>query len=205
MSIFSLSSLWIIFISQVFVSPEPPFQLVNQEGTITLYERWIKTGGAEVRELKAVFEVHAPLERVLPLLQDKSPDHGWDYGADHHVMNSLPGQSGWQVYMRYDMPWPMHDQDCLLSFQPHQISDRMLQIPFRSMRDNRFPESNTRDRISGVRGQWTIVSEGNGRLKITYQVSSDRSKKIPRWVSDPVVHAHLLESLHSFTLKLERS
>jgi hypothetical protein len=204
MSICSWGTLLSVFALQLFSPADPPFRLVNREGAISLYARWIKAQDTEVRELKAVFEVNAPLERVLPLLQSGSSDTGWNYGADHHVVISTPGQQDWRVYMWYDMPWPIQDQDCMLHFQLREASPQVLQIAFHSVEDTRFPQSSSRDRISGVRGQWLITSQGNGRLHITYQVSSDRSKKIPRWVSDPAVHAHLLQSLQSFTQKLEQ-
>lgn len=194
-----------VFALQSFSPAEPPFRLVSRQSTITLYERWITTPQGEVRELKAVFEARSPIKRVLSVLQAEPSGDSWDYGADHHVLLSVPEQHGWLVYSGYEMPWPMQDQDCLLIFQPHWMSAQLLRIPFHSLQDNRFPQSATRDRISGVHGEWLIASDTAGIIKITYRVSSDRSKKIPRWVSDPVIHAHLLKSLQTFKQTLEQS
>lgn len=170
------------------------FKLVKKEDNIFLYERWISTGkGEKVREIKAVFLVRAAKENIIRVLKDETSGKSWNVNArDYRVMLTADANR-WISYIRYDIPWPFDDQDCCLAF--HQSGN---EVSFESTAHRAFPENGNMTRITGTRGKWVLEDMHSGNVKITYLVTTDRSKKIPRWVSDPIVHSNLVKTMAKF-------
>lgn len=170
------------------------FKLVKQEDNIFLYERWINTGkGEKVREIKAVFLVRAAKENIIRVLKDEARGKTWNVNARDYRVMLTADENRWISYIRYDIPWPFDDQDCCLAF--HQSGN---EVYFESTSHRAFPENGNMTRITGTRGKWVLEDMHSGNVKITYLVTTDRSKKIPRWVSDPIVHGNLVKTMVKF-------
>ncbi|GAA4317349.1 hypothetical protein [Compostibacter hankyongensis] len=183
------------------------FKLVKQDRSISLYERWIPAkSGEKVRELKAVFSVHADPASVTRLLTDADRGIRWNTAAKTYEVRRAADTDSWVTYIRYDIPWPFDDQDCCLRFHAARDAAGQLsgEITFSSIADPRFPRMNGVDRTTGTRGRWLIDEQDGGMLKITYFITTDRSKKVPRWVSDPIIHDHIFSSMTAFKNLLEQ-
>lgn len=172
------------------------FRLVGSQDAISLYERWVPHDGQQpVRELKAVFRVHSDAHSVVALLRDPGRLHAWNPAtADARLLTLGPG--AWLSYLSYDIPWPFPNQDCLMRYNViAPAAGDAMEIRFESTEDRRFPRGDTRDRITGVQGEWLIQPDEAGSVEIIYRISTDRSQRIPRWVSDPLVHRNVFVSL----------
>ncbi len=44
----------------------------------------------------------------------------------------------------------------------------------------------------------------SGNVKVTYLITTDRSREIPRWVSDPIVHNNLIKTMSKFKTLAEQ-
>lgn len=185
-------------------SPTENFKLVKKDNVVSLYERWIPGNqGESVRELKAVFEVRSGIGEIVSLLQDPALVREWNSGVMDCAIQPASVGGAWLYYVRYDIPWPFSNQDCLLRYQllaPHADTTA---IRFHSVRDKRFPVPKGFERITHVRGQWLITAEGPEKVKVTYLITTDRSKQIPRWVSDPVIHLNVFNTMTNFKRLLE--
>lgn len=185
----------IVFFRLLFAKPDTgEFRLVKQSENVFLYERWIDAGaGEKVREIKAVFLVHADAENILRVLKDPAKGKAWNVNAKHYQVMRTPDENRWISYIQYDIPWPFDDQDCCLAFHAngHEVS-------FESTRHSAFPVAEGMTRISGTRGKWMLEDTHSGNVKVTYVITTDRSKKIPRWVSDPIVHSNLIKTMEKF-------
>lgn len=181
------------------------FKLVKKDDVMALYERWIPgSQGENVRELKAVFEVRSSVAGILSLLQDQALVRQWNTGVISCAIQPSSSYGNWLYYVRYDIPWPFNDQDCLLRYQLADTQTAGAVINFHSVHDERFPVPRGFDRITHVRGKWLITPMGAGLVKIAYFITTDRSKQIPRWVSDPVIHDHVFQTLTDFKHILEQ-
>ncbi|HEY9256704.1 START domain-containing protein [Chitinophaga sp.] len=196
----------VMCISSLF-SDTSDFKLVKQDNAIALYERWIPgAAGENVREIKAVFVVKAAVPAVVGLFKNQARGMEWNTNASDYKIAAASDLQHWITYIKYDIPWPMDDQDCCLLYQYHELGaeGRAAEIIFESTDDGRFPVGSKTTRITGTRGKWIMEPAARGQMKITYMVTTDRSRKIPRWVSDPIIHDNLFRTMTKFKSLLEK-
>jgi hypothetical protein len=182
------------------------FKLVKQDKVVSLYERWIPGEEGEiVREIKAVFLVKSDVAAVRQLLINQARGTDWNTNAREYRVLLSGNEGNWITYTRYAIPWPFGDQDCCLlyHFTRYPAGSRTGEIAFESVLHDRFPLSGAVARITGTKGKWLMADEGNGHMKITYIISTNRSKKVPRWVSDPIVRNNLFATMTTFRNILE--
>jgi hypothetical protein len=184
---------------------EEEFKLVRTDKGISLYERWIPNAEDEkVREIKATFIVRADVAGIFRLMT--SPAMGTDWNVNVKEYNVIPSgkENTWITYIKYSIPWPFEDQDCCLLYQLRR-EEQYAEISFQSISHNRFPVYKNITRISGAKGKWQLQDLGNGNMRVTYLISTNRSKKVPRWISDPIVQGNLIETMTRFKTLAERN
>lgn len=176
------------------------FKLVKQADNIFLYERWIDAPATgKVREIKAVFLVRTNIPSIVRLLKDPARGKEWNANAKDYRIMPQPEENRWISYIQYDIPWPFDDQDACLAFH-YQNNE----VSFESTQNAAFPVADGMSRITGTRGKWVMENMHSGNVKVTYFITTDRSKKIPRWVSDPIVHNNLFKTMAQFKKLAER-
>lgn len=183
------------------------FKLVKKDQVLSLYERWILNDeGEQVRELKAVFLVKTDINSVTRLLTDQKKGAEWNRNILSYRVLRGQDPASWTTYISYDIPWPFDNQDCLLQYQLEKrgTAGKPTEITFRSTVASGFPVAADLDRITGVRGKWLMTKEENGMLRITYLITTNRNKQIPRWVSDPIIHNNVFYSMTAFKRLLEQ-
>lgn len=184
------------------------FELVKAERNISLYERWVKHNGNNVRELKADFIVKAASAAdVVALLKNPAQGARWNANAKKYKIAYTGNDAVWLAYIRYKIPWPMDDQDCSLqySFNRSDLDGRVCVISFRGVDTHKFPVEKNVTRITGTSGKWVVEKINNGDIKITYQIVTDKSATVPRWISDPIIHDNLFKTIEAFRTLLEQA
>ncbi len=199
------------------ITPGEGFVLVKQDGTITLYERWLKNSrGERVRELKAVFTVRADIRSIIRLIADPERGASWNTRAKSYQVlpAAVPGE--WFTYICYEVPWPFDDQDCCLHYSVRQQTGGIAaarggeegigyaEIHFQSVEHSRYPAKKSTTRITGVRGMWQMEQRAGGEVGVSYLISSDKSGNLPRWASDPVVRNNFFSSMSAFKMLAEQ-
>lgn len=175
------------------------FSVVRKQEDIRVYERWfeVEGEGRETRELKSEFTVSAGADEILPFIQDADKVIKWMKAAGEVKAVEGKSASGWMSYIRYDVPWPMNDQDCLMRYHLVREGSHTL-IYFRSVADHRMPPRDGVKRLEGIQGLWRLQPLNNGRTKVTYSMLTLEKPTMPRWVTDPVVRANMLDSMVAF-------
>ncbi|MGE9315166.1 START domain-containing protein [Niabella sp. CJ426] len=184
------------------------FELIKAERNISLYERWVKHNGHTVRELKADFIVKAvSAQDVVALLKNPAKGPRWNTNARNYKIAYTSNDAVWLTYVRYKIPWPMDDQDCSLkySFNKSDLNSPVCNIYFEGVDTEKFPVVKNVTRITGTRGKWVVQKVNNESLKITYQIVTDKSASVPRWVSDPIIHDNLFKTITEFRKLLEQT
>ncbi len=192
-------------LSQPILAKE--YKLIMKENAIALYERWIQHNSNEVRELKAVFYVQdCKAEDVVQLLKNQSLGLKWNSNASQYKVYPSAANNSWVAYIRYDLPWPMDDQDCCLLYRYENDADlKKVDISFISNPQGQCPIGNNVSRITGTKGKWLIEYQSNKDLKITYTIATDRNSSIPRMISDPIIHKNMLKTIAQFKDILEKA
>lgn len=176
------------------------YKVVKRDNIVTLYERWIDIGSEDkVRELKADFEVRSTIPKLVSLLQNQQQGAKWTLHAKQYKISSTTQSNQWINYVKYAMPWPYDDQDCCLLFTYNNNN----QINFYSIITQDFPLKKNVCRIKNIKGKWLMQDKGNGVLNISYSISTEKSKKVPSWISDPIVRNNMVATMKSFKNILE--
>lgn len=192
-----LCGLWLVISGAARLHAEG-FTLVGQEKQISLFERWISSSrNMTVRELKAVFVVHSDIPTIVKLLQDGRRSARWNVNASEFKILKTEADNHWISYTRYDIPWPLDDQDCCLSYQLSGNFNRTV-IDFQSTSSPYFPVTEDIERITGVKGKWILQKQEDNTVKVIYLITTDKSKKVPRWISDKIIHSNLYNSMAAF-------
>ncbi len=182
------------------------FKLIKKNTHTELYERWIQVNNDQVRELKAVFTVNSNITSVIRLIKSQENGTRWQTKAKKYIVKNTQSAMVWLNYIQYDLPAIMDDQDCLLMYTmhtPEKDPADYCEIEFASTTDSQFPVTEKIKRITGIRGSWKMEKQNNTSLKITYTISSNRDKTIPRFVSDPIIRDNLMKTMDNFKKQLE--
>lgn len=185
---------------------EGEFKLVKKDKAISLYERWISgETGENIREIKAVFLVRSDVAAAIQLLTDPVQGKEWNQHAKQYKVLLSGQRSQWITYTRYSIPWPFGDQDCCLSYKVgHDTGNpRVGVVSFEGVQHDQFPVSGSVTRIQGTKGQWNF-EDAQGLMKVSYIISTSRSRKVPRWVADPIVRNNLVATMSRFRQLLEK-
>ncbi len=206
MKSFQFAMYWLgsIFLLPMIVYGQD-YTLVKRDGRISMYEKWIAvTGNDKVREIKFAFSLRAGVDDVIGLLANQEKAKQWNNTvSEYRILNADVGNTSWVSYIRYDIPWPMKDQDCCLQYKVAR-SDGRAEIWFNSIQNKQFPVTGDVNRITGTKGKWLMQDMGNGNLSIVYTVSTDRNTSIPQWVSDPIIQKQFFKSFTSFISLIEK-
>ena len=175
------------------------FKVVKKHEDIHVYERWfeVEGEGRETRELKSEFKVSAGMDEILSQIQQPEKVAKWMKAVGEVKAIEGQGASQWVSYIRYDVPWPLNDQDCLMRYQLAREQGRVY-VYFRSVNDNRVPPKDGVKRLEGIQGLWRLQALGDGQVKVSYSMLTLEKPSMPRWVTDPVVRANMLDSMVAF-------
>ena len=177
------------------------FTLVKTERGISLYERWYPfTSTENARQLKATFTVRANSTAALTLLKDASKGEVWNKNTNAYKVVDVREDS-WVSYIQYDLPWPVKNQDCVLRHQTRVDPDKVSVI-FRDTDHPLFPVKNRVERIPEIKGKW-IFKTSDDLLHVEYYIATTPSKRLPGWLTDPIIRNNLVETLHVFRRILE--
>ena len=188
-----------VFLSILLISngtSATDFKLVKTVNGISLYERWVPHNGNTERELKAVFEITgAGLPDIITLLRDADKGNLWNTRASQYKIAGTTDQNTWLNYIRYKLPWPMDDQDCSLKYQAFPVANAIF---FESVSHPAYPRIKNVSRLEGTSGKWMIENGTVNRTKIVYQIITNKSTDVPRWISDPIVYDNIITMLSKF-------
>lgn len=174
--------------------------LVKEYSGIRLFEKWDSINSHELaREVKAVFAVKTEPGLAASFLRDESKGMQWNKNTLAYKV--LKGDQKWICYIQYDLPWPVHNQDCVLLYTEY-FSHDTLNIFFKSVEHALFPVQNNVARIHDISGKW-MLTRNSGGIQVEYHITTTPSKTLPRWVTDPIIRNNLLNTLVEFRTLLE--
>ncbi len=193
MSILMLAS-WITLIP-IEVMAGPPgnnFEFLREKYGIDLYYRWMTMPeGNRVRQMKAVLEINGTTADVISLLKDESKAVGWIPSAvQFRNLTQINGPT-WMCYIKFSVPWPFADQDCILEYTAVQNSDSSAVIVFRSHENYLSPVEGV-SRMKDIVGSFVIQSMPSGKSRLECYFLSTKASKIPRWVTEPIITGSIL-------------
>ena len=182
------------------------FTLVKTDQNISVYSKWIPLSETvSTRKVKAVFSCNAEVEEVVSLIKTDAAFVKWMSGVSEYTRLKTEGDNTWYSYIRYGLPWPLADQDCVVRYEVMRTTDGRTASVIVTGAPDYIAASDGVTRIPHLECEWVIRKTGDHRLVIEFSQYSKQEPKFPRWVTDPIIQKSLIKSCVAFRGLLEQS
>jgi hypothetical protein len=181
------------------------YTLVRSDQNISVYAKWIPLNETvSTRKVKAVFSCSAEVNDVIRLISDDAAVTQWMSNvADFNRLKSVSAGE-WFSYLRYGLPWPLSDQDCIVHYVVEEMEGgKSARVLVTGIPDY-IPVNSGISRISHLECEWLIHKTGDNRVVIEYSQYSKQPPKFPRKITDPLVQKALIRSLAAFRAIVEK-
>lgn len=176
---------------------EPEYEVVRQDEKIILYERWTLFPGSTVnsRQIKGIFQTTASLEEMFAAITNEAKIKEWQSHIVEH--KHIPqNDTSWHTYSRYDIPWPLTDQDYLLNYIIKERTGNRIVLEFQyALNEKLAPVKDDIDRMPTI-GQWELEKLSNGHTRVTYTATS-KPVSYPRFITDRIVRNNMMSTMHA--------
>ena len=182
------------------------FELVRNEDSIFVYERWVTFPGSEppvtAREVKSEFFINGNIEHALSLLKDESRISVWQKHVSEFKVHPRT-DSSWYEYSYHDIPWPVSDQDHFLEYKVKDVvEDDGIFITFRTVENQHLAAVRKGVSRMTLAGSWYFQEIEPGKIKATYRILS-MPGNLPRFLTDPVIRNNLMSTVRAYINLLE--
>lgn len=193
-------------------TPEPgmdpaanTYTLVRSDQNISIYTKWVPLNASvSTRKVKAVFSCTASMEEVLALVTNDAAVTRWMSNVDDFSRLKKVSDREWYCYIRYGLPWPLSDQDCILKYVVDSSPDgRSARVIVEGM-PQYLPVKDGVNRISHLECEWIIYRTDDHRVLVEYTQYSKQPAKFPRKITDPLVQKAMIKSFASFRSIVEQ-
>jgi hypothetical protein len=176
---------------------EAEYEVVRQDEKITLYERWTFFPGSKVnsRQIKGIFQTTASLDKMFTAITHEAKIKEWQSHIIEHKY--IPkNDTSWHTYSLYDIPWPLTDQDYLLSYTLKERTENRMVLSFQySVNEKLAPLKEDVDRMPTI-GQWVFEKLTNGNTQVTY-IATSKPVSYPRFITDRIVRNNMMSTMHA--------
>jgi hypothetical protein len=180
---------------------EDGFVLVKNEDNIFIYERWIifpkSDPPVEAREVKGVFQFDNTMQEAVRLLQNEKKIGQWQSHVSEFKVFKTGDTARWNEYSYHDIPWPVSDQDHLLTYTVQRNDEKLIFIEFESFADEKLAPIRRGVTRMQLSGSWTFENIAPGRVKATYRILS-MPLSIPKFLTDPIIRNNMMTTIKEF-------
>ena len=164
------------------------WKLKKDKDGIQVYTRWIEAeDNRKARQLHAVMSINASLSASLKALQDPDQVVEWlNRTKEYKIINSKD-EFDWYAYTRFNIPWPLDDQDLITRNILSMDSVKNLIHIELTGDPELLPEKKNVQRMAHFEGSWDFKDLGNGNVQIDYFIFTKTKPFLPRWIIDPIV------------------
>ena len=179
------------------------YEVVRQDEKITMYERWAPYPGTttDSRQIKCIFQANVELTKMLSYLYEDAKIKTWQENILEYVITPK-NDSVWVAYSYYKIPWPLSNQDYLLTYSVQKNGNKVV-LSFTHLEDEKLgPIRKGVDRRPTI-GKWELEKIANNKTKITYTITS-LPLSTPRFITDRIVHNNLMATIHKLISVAEK-
>ncbi len=172
------------------------YEVVRQDEKITLYERWTPFPGTSTnaRQIKGVFEVAVTLPNMYSAIHNEQKIKAWQENIIEYTF--IPKtDTTWTIYSLTEIPWPLSNQDYLLSYSLLEKNENRIIISFEHNANlDLVALREDVDRTPTV-GTWLLEKISEQKTKVTYTVVS-MPVDYPRFITDRLVRNNLMSTMN---------
>ncbi|MFZ2906030.1 MAG: hypothetical protein WAZ98_07510 [Cyclobacteriaceae bacterium] len=180
------------------------YEMVRQNEKITMYERWTPYPGTSTnsRQIKCVFYANSDLSKMFTHLYEEGKIKTWQENILEYRITAKK-DSNWVAYSHYRIPWPLANQDYLLTYSVLEKNEKRIVLAFSHLTDEKLgPIRDGIDRRPTI-GKWELEKIENGKTKVTYTITS-LPLNTPRFITDRLVHNNLMTTINKLITVTEK-
>jgi len=194
----------LLFVGTAFITPiDTPhaqeWKFIKEHNGIKLYNRHID--GFEFKEVKAILDLNTDLAKASSYLMNPENIEKWMSGCTMSIQKKGFGNSR-DYYAIFDAPWPVSDRDDYGRIELKELSEKRLQIEFKSIPDG-TPKVTNMVRVPYSRGQMVIDIATSGKKTLTYQFLVDRGGSLPDYLRDYLENTSPVKTVEQLKIVLE--
>ena len=182
---------------------ESTFTLVKSKNNIDIYSRWIPvTEKRSARQIQVKFSIDAPIDEALSIILNDNEFTTWMKGTCESRRVQTADQNHWVSYVRFSIPWPLNDQDCIIKYALNKHNSTYYEVSIDGDPEYLNPIDGV-NRISHMTGSWKLVQTGPNRTLIEYTIFSNQPSSFPKWITDPIIQNNMVHTMTAFREKVE--
>jgi hypothetical protein len=180
------------------------YEVVRQDEKITMYERWTPYPGTTTksRQIKCVFYANTELTNMYAHIYEESKISTWQENILEYKITPK-NDSLWIAYSYYRIPWPLSNQDYLLTYALHEKNENRIALSFTHLADEKFMAVRKGVDRRPTMGKWELEKVAKGKTKVTYTITS-LPLNHPRFITDRIVHNSLMSTINKLILVAEK-
>lgn len=172
------------------------YEIVRQDDKITMYERWVPYPGTTTnsRQIKCVFDVNTDLTSMYAFIYEEAKINTWQSNILEYTITPK-NDSVWVAYSYYRIPWPLNNQDYLLTYSLLAKNENQIILAFDHLEDEKLGTIKKSVDRRPTKGKWELEKIGKGKTKVTYTITS-LPLNHPRFITDRLVHNNLMSTIN---------
>lgn len=179
------------------------YAVVRQDEKITMFERWAPFPGTttNARQIKCVFHAKTTIDNMLAHIYHDSKVTTWQKNLIEYKITPK-NDSTWVIYSHYKIPWPLTNQDYLLSYSLVK-NENQITLSFKHLDDGKIAAIREGVDRKPTVGQWELETTANGKVKVTYTITS-LPVNFPRVVTDGIVRNNIMSTINTLITVAEK-
>ena len=192
------------WVSAQSASENDGYEVVRQDDKITMYERWTPYPGTSTnsRLIKCIFYARSDPANMFAHIYEEAKIKTWQENILEYVITPK-NDTTWVAYSHYRIPWPLDNQDYLLTYVLHEKNDKKIVVSFTHLEDQKLgPIHDGVDRRPTI-GKWEFEKVADGKTKVIYTITS-LPLNTPRFITDRIVHNNLMATINKLIVVAEK-
>src|SRR5688572_15141035 len=186
------------------VTEKDGYEVVRQDEKITMYERWTPYPGTtkNSRQIKCVFHTNTDINTIFAHIYEEAKINTWQENILEYKITPR-NDSVWIAYSYYRIPWPLSNQDYLLTYVVLEKNENRIALSFTHLEDEKLGAIRKGVDRRPTIGKWELEKVTKGKTKVTYTITS-LPLNHPRFITDRLVHNNLMSTINKLILVAEK-
>lgn len=159
------------------------WELVRDEQGVRV---WLKpVEGSAYQAFRGEALMQTDLATLRALQEDVAASCAWIYNCREQRLLDYVGDTAW-TYARFDTPWPVKARDSVMQVSTRMERDGSL-VHHLQAAPQRLPRDPGYQRVSAAQGYWRMTPEGEGWVRVTYELHAEPGGQVPAWLANSFV------------------
>lgn len=159
------------------------WELVRDEEGIRV---WLKpVAGSSYKAFRSETLMNTDMATLRELQEDVEASCAWIHSCREQRLLSYQGDTA-LTYTRFDTPWPVQARDSVMQVTTRMDADGSLLRELLAL-PQKLPPDKAYQRISAAQGYWRMTPEGEGRVRVVYELHAEPGGQVPAWLANSFV------------------